>query len=213
MAFKTPWLALAVSSGACAAINGVFAKLFVPPLSPQHSPANPMPRTTTELTSSWSSSISLFLHLSATNKFIEFAIRGIFFLLNLAFNALMWALFTAALTRASSTTRVSVINTSSNFMLTAVLGWMIFRERLPPLWWVGGAGLVVGTVIIGRRGEEGEGDNKRGLQEDTARVVEGEEYRDQPAERLNDDVLELDMDIGAKDSEGENKQGTVVVKQ
>ncbi|KAI4161280.1 MAG: hypothetical protein LQ342_004947 [Letrouitia transgressa] len=196
MAFKTPWLALAVSSGACAAINGVFAKL-----------------TTTELTSSWSSSISLFLHLSATNKFIEFAIRGIFFLLNLAFNALMWALFTAALTRASSTTRVSVINTSSNFMLTAVLGWMIFRERLPPLWWVGGAGLVVGTVIIGRRGEEGEGDNKRGLQEDTARVVEGEEYRDQPAERLNDDVLELDMDIGAKDSEGENKQGTVVVKQ
>ncbi|KAL9611078.1 MAG: hypothetical protein Q9167_004250 [Letrouitia subvulpina] len=194
MAFKTPWLALAASSGACAAINGVFAKL-----------------TTTELTSSWSSSISLFLHLSATNKFVEFAIRGIFFLLNLAFNALMWALFTAALTRASSTTRVSIINTSSNFMLTAVLGWMVFRERLPPLWWVGGAGLVVGTVIIGRR-EEGEGGSKKGLQDDSARVVEGEEYRDQPAEGLNDDVLELDMDIGAKDDEGENKQGTDVVK-
>lgn len=96
-------------------------------------------------------------------------------------------------------------------MLTAVLGWMIFRERLPPLWWVGAAGLIVGTVIIGRRGEEGEGGNKTGLQEDAARVVDGEEYRDQPAEGLNDDVLELDMDIGAKDSEGENKQGTTNV--
>jgi hypothetical protein len=40
-------------------------------------------------------------------------------------------LFSRALTFASSTVRVSVINTSANFMLTAVLGWMIFHESLP----------------------------------------------------------------------------------
>lgn len=79
-----------------------------------------------------------------------------FFLLNLAFNALMWALFTAALTRAFSTTRVSIINTSANFFLTATAGWLIFGEKLNGLWWVGAAGLVVGNVVIGRRDEDSE---------------------------------------------------------
>ena len=41
-------------------------------------------------------------------------------------------------------------------MLTALLGWCVFGESLPSLWWVGAAGLVVGNVIIGRR-DEGEG--------------------------------------------------------
>ena len=54
-----------------------------------------------------------------------------FFGMNLLFNAIMWGLFTRALTLASSTVRVSVINTSANFMLTAVLGWIIFHESLP----------------------------------------------------------------------------------
>ena len=54
-----------------------------------------------------------------------------FFLMNLAFNAVMWGLFTRALTLASSTVRVSVINTSANFMITALLGLMIFKETLP----------------------------------------------------------------------------------
>ena len=51
--------------------------------------------------------------------------------MNLAFNAVMWGLFTRALTLASSTVRVSIINTSANFMLTAVLDAVIFRESLP----------------------------------------------------------------------------------
>jgi len=59
------------------------------------------------------------------------AITQFFFVMNLAFNAVMWGLFTRALTLASSTVRVSVINTSANFMLTAVLGALIFRENLP----------------------------------------------------------------------------------
>lgn len=74
--------------------------------------------------------------------------------MNLAFNAIMWGLFTRALTLANSTVRVSVINTSTNFILTAFLGALVFSETLPGLWWMGAAFLVIGSVIIGRR-EEG----------------------------------------------------------
>ena len=73
-------------------------------------------------------------------------------------------------------------------MITALLGLAVFGERLPALWWVGAAGLVVGNVIIGRREEgdgEGEGDGNGGddvsLKE--AERVEGMEgYRDQEVE-------------------------------
>lgn len=67
----------------------------------------------------------------------------------------MWTLFTRALARGTSTTRVSIVNTTSNFMATAVLGWVIFSETLPALWFVGAAFLIVGNVIIGR------GDDKK----------------------------------------------------
>lgn len=40
-------------------------------------------------------------------------------------------------------------------MVTAVLGWMIFSEKLNGIWWGGAALLAAGNVIIGRR-EEGE---------------------------------------------------------
>ena len=76
------------------------------------------------------------------------------FALNLLFNFIMWSLFTSALTRSPSTTRVSIVNTSANFVLTAVLGLLIFAESLPPLWWLGAALLVVGNVVIGRRDQE-----------------------------------------------------------
>lgn len=69
----------------------------------------------------------------------------------------MWGLFTRALTLASSTVRVSVINTSANFVITALLSLMIFSEKLPGLWWLGAALLVAGSVIIGRREEDTKG--------------------------------------------------------
>ena len=77
-----------------------------------------------------------------------------FFALNIVFNAIMWGLFTRALTLASSTVRVSIINTSANFIVTAVLSALIFSESLPGLWWVGAALLVAGSVIIGTREEQ-----------------------------------------------------------
>ncbi|ERF74340.1 hypothetical protein EPUS_02027 [Endocarpon pusillum Z07020] len=99
------WLLLAIASGACAAFNGVFAKL-----------------TTTSLTTTWSHAVSSFLSLAPSNQMVNYALRAFFFGLNLLFNVAMWALFTAALTRGSSTTRVSIVNVSSNFTVTALLG-------------------------------------------------------------------------------------------
>ena len=40
-------------------------------------------------------------------------------------------------------------------MVTAILGWLVFGEKLPPLWWLGASLLAAGNVVIGRR-EEGE---------------------------------------------------------
>ena len=65
----------------------------------------------------------------------------------------MWTLFTTALARGNSTTQVSIMNTSCNFVITAILGFAIFSEALPPLWWLGAAMLVAGNVIVGRKDE------------------------------------------------------------
>ncbi|OAQ71274.2 transcription initiation factor IIA small subunit [Pochonia chlamydosporia 170] len=140
---RTQWMIYAIASGACAAFNGVFAKL-----------------TTTDLTSSLAHKLAALLSISHEN-IVEIVVRAIFFGLNLTFNGIMWTLFTKALARGTSTTQVSIINTSTNFMLTALLGLFIFAEALPPLWWAGASLLVVGNVIVGRKDEDkapGEGE-------------------------------------------------------
>ncbi|MCJ1394409.1 hypothetical protein MMC18_007287 [Xylographa bjoerkii] len=153
MNYKSSWMVFAVASGTCAAFNGVFAKL-----------------TTTELTTSIAAAIAGLLHLGEGNKVVEFAIRALFFLLNLGFNALMWVLFTRALTLHTSTTKVSILNTSSNFLFTAILGLLIFSESLPPLWFAGAFLLVFGNVVIGRRdggeGKPAEADTGEGAEEE-----------------------------------------------
>ncbi|KPI35488.1 uncharacterized protein AB675_10932 [Cyphellophora attinorum] len=179
------WIILAVASGACAALNGVFAKL-----------------TTTALTSTLSASISTFFHLPPNNTPIDLLVRLTFFGLNLAFNALMWALFTAALTRGDSTTRVSVVNVSANFMVTAVMGWIIFGEELKGLWWVGAGLLAVGNVVIGRRDESS--GKKEGTSEAEASLLGEETEREGEG-----DLLELDGDVvhvDADDWSGEQRR-------
>ena len=121
----------------------------------------------------------------------------------------MWALFTKALARGTSTTQVSILNTSSNFMITAVLGWMIFSESLPPLWFVGAALLVAGNVIIGRRdeGEEkGKGDEQVRAEigdvgnEEAEGLLVAEELDEldeselERKKREEDDILQLDLE-------------------
>ncbi|TWU73247.1 hypothetical protein ED733_001323 [Metarhizium rileyi] len=137
---RTQWIIYAMASGACAAFNGVFAKL-----------------TTTHLTSTMAHSLAGLLALSSHENVVEVAVRAVFFGLNLTFNGVMWTLFTRALAKGTSTTQVSIINTSTNFVLTALLGLLIFAEALPPLWWAGASLLVVGNVVVGRKDEEAGG--------------------------------------------------------
>lgn len=65
----------------------------------------------------------------------------------------MWMLYTKALSTSPSAVHVNIVNTTSNFLITAVLGTLIFGEKLPVLWFVGAVLLVTGGVIIGRREE------------------------------------------------------------
>jgi hypothetical protein len=80
-------------------------------------------------------------------------------------------------------------------MITAVLGFVIFSESLPPLWFLGAALLIAGNVIIGRR-EESEpakdGDDPRAAQN-------GERlYNDEGESLLNRDSVELDEDLDSE---------------
>ncbi|KAL2066504.1 hypothetical protein VTL71DRAFT_2575 [Oculimacula yallundae] len=200
---KSQWIVLALASGGCAAFNGVFAKL-----------------TTTELTTSFATWVANTIGLGSVEGGVEVIVRAIFFGLNLIFNGIMWTLFTKALARGTSTTQVSILNTSANFMFTAVMGWLIFSESLPPLWFVGAALLVAGNVIIGRRDEgedkDGAGAGAGGQRERSSAgdVVEGEgllgeeveldaesgdeseEERKKRRGEEEDDVLNLDLDSG-----------------
>ncbi|GLA44795.1 hypothetical protein CBS63078_4909 [Aspergillus niger] len=140
---QTKWLLLALSSGAFAALNGLFAKLT----------------TDTATTTFAAHLIHLFTSannisdadLISSHPILMLLIRGLCFGLNILSNIIMWALFTRALTAGSSTTKVSITNTAANFLVTAMLGMGVFGERVGGWWWVGAAMMGVGCVIVGRR--------------------------------------------------------------
>ncbi|OTA58307.1 hypothetical protein K449DRAFT_467308 [Hypoxylon sp. EC38] len=174
---RNRWIVFAVASGACAAFNGVFAKL-----------------TTNDISTQIAQGISAFLGLTNLEGFVEVVVRAAFFGLNLAFNGVMWSLFTQALAKGNSTTQVSIMNTSTNFMITALLGLIIFSESLPPLWWVGAAMLVAGNVIIGR-GNKQEGDETAASPEDT-------EYHDDEDDDDHDAVSAAELGRAVAQTEG-----------
>ena len=133
--------------------------------------------------------------------------------MNLLFNAIMWGLFTRALTLASSTVRVSIINTSANFIVTAVLSFIIFSESLPALWWLGAAMLVAGSVIIGMREET----EKQGVVATTGEAplldrngdANTETFRDVDDDDDDEDQLELNS---VKNGDGDSSDEDGVLK-
>lgn len=135
------------------------------------------------------------MSLSPDNKVVEYVIRAAFFGLNLLFNLAMWTLFTAALTRATSTTRVSIVNVSANFFTTAFLGLLIFGERLPPMWWAGAGLLAAGNVVIGRREEGEKPGGTTGLEQDDGQQEEallGDNDRE-------GDIIDLHEELGGRE--------------
>jgi hypothetical protein len=123
----------------------------------------------------------------------------------------MWGLFTRALTLASSTVRVSIINTSANFMVTAVLGALIFSEKLPGVWWLGAAMLVAGSVIIGMR-EETESKATTGTGEAPLLDSNGEPFRDEDEGGDEGERVELRGVDAQRGREGESSDEDGVLK-
>lgn len=148
---KWSWIAFAIASGCVGASNGLFAKL-----------------TTDNATAA-----------SVAERLGEIAsliVRGLFFLVNAAGNGIMWTLFTIALTRADSATKVTVVNTSANFITTALLGSVVFGEEQTGQWWLGAALMIAGNFIVSLRKESLHEaiDTELILQEDVSDVPEGE---------------------------------------
>ncbi|KAL1999830.1 hypothetical protein VTN02DRAFT_3904 [Thermoascus thermophilus] len=140
LASQPRWILLAIASGTFAALNGLFAKL-----------------TTTDLTTSISRGLSHLLGMpESTDRGVEVLVRATFFALNLLSNFTMWALFTRALTASPSTTKVSITNTASNFLVTAILGMIVFAEHVRGLWWLGAAMMGAGCILVGMRDGDGE---------------------------------------------------------
>jgi hypothetical protein len=75
----------------------------------------------------------------------------------------MWALFTRALTAGPSTTKVSITNTSANFLMTAFLGMLVFGEPVRGLWWLGAAMMAAGCILVGVRDEKEKEKEKTGV--------------------------------------------------
>lgn len=89
-------------------------------------------------------------------------------------------------------------------MLTALLGLIVFGERLPPLWWLGAGLLVAGNVVIGRRQEDGDRDSGAGTRNVSSAVGEGErneEYRDHAEGEISDGV-----EMGPKEVRGDGQR-------
>lgn len=146
------------------------------------------------MTSTFASSIAALLGLAEDNTYVNVALRGTFFGLNILFNIAMWALFTAALTRSSSTTRVSIVNVSSNFFITAMLGAMIFGEKLPLGWWFGAGLLAAGNIVIGRREEAEKPGGTTGLDETYGEAQETENLLGDEEE----DLMELRRSLDSR---------------
>ncbi|KOS37675.1 hypothetical protein ACN38_g11527 [Penicillium nordicum] len=129
----SPWIILAITSGAFAALNGVFAKL-----------------TTDDHTTAFAQSLAHVFGLESS-PVIEMLTRGACLGLNVLCNIIMWALFTRALTAGPSTVKVSITNTASNFLATAVFGMIVFQEAVGGLWWLGAAMMGAGCILVGMR--------------------------------------------------------------
>ncbi|KAJ5310129.1 uncharacterized protein N7443_002590 [Penicillium atrosanguineum] len=106
--------------------------------------------TTDNNTTSFAQSIAHLFGLDSS-PFLELLVRGACLGLNVVCNIIMWALFTRALTAGPSTVKVSITNTASNFLATALLGMVVFREAVSGLWWLGAAMMGAGCILVGMR--------------------------------------------------------------
>ncbi|KAI9353813.1 hypothetical protein BDR26DRAFT_849283 [Obelidium mucronatum] len=66
----------------------------------------------------------------------------------IASNIGMWAVFTRALNSSSSSVAVTVLNSSSNMIASALLGYFLFDENLSVRWWIGACFVLAGSALM-----------------------------------------------------------------
>jgi drug/metabolite transporter (DMT)-like permease len=81
------------------------------------------------------------------NDAVFYAARVAFFGLYLLLNGVMWAQFSKAMAL-STTLKASLVNTSANFVFTALLGVVFFGDKLPFAWWIGSCFLLAGFILV-----------------------------------------------------------------
>lgn len=69
-------------------------------------------------------------------------------------NFLMWLFFTRALSQGQSTPQVVMVQTISNFVVTAVCGVYLFGDVLSTQWWTGASLVACGLVLLTKMPEK-----------------------------------------------------------
>ncbi|KAJ1819625.1 hypothetical protein LPJ56_001539 [Coemansia sp. RSA 2599] len=129
----------AILGGAFAALGSVSAKLAV-----------------AQQTSTLTQFILQVLPKTQTNARALAVISRVMMLGCIAFcNFFMWLFFTKALRFGDSTPRVMMLQTISNFAVTAVCGVYLFGDALSLQWWGGASLIAVGLVLLNSEKNDG----------------------------------------------------------
>merc|ERR1711962_313804 len=103
---------------------------------------------TTSLLGKISFGVTLIHHLPRFSgdscNIVILVIRGLFITLLILSNILMWTIFSKALALSKSTVEVTLTNTASNFIASALFGKIFFNESFALTWFVG-----MGLILLG----------------------------------------------------------------
>ncbi|XP_060579769.1 transmembrane protein 42-like isoform X2 [Ruditapes philippinarum] len=128
-------LCLAVVAGMMAALASVSAKLAV------------TADVVHELCLTFAISFET-VKMSVVCDSISYILRGICVGGIFLFNALMWTFYTKSLQFCPSTVEATITNTGANFLVSALLGLLLFGETFSLLWWCGSCLILAGLVLI-----------------------------------------------------------------
>ncbi|XP_078483331.1 transmembrane protein 42-like [Ciona intestinalis] len=78
---------------------------------------------------------------------ISLILRAVFVLLTLALNGVMWSLFIESM-QTLATSEAVVLNTGSNILTSALIGKLLFGDKLSVIWWVGATLIVTGMAVL-----------------------------------------------------------------
>lgn len=123
-------------AGACGALSGVVGKLAV-----ESARVPTLVRTG-----------SLYLHLDAhttetVQAVVPWLLRIAFFVLNAVLTGSMWRFYLKALSQ-GPTPVCQILNTGTNFVVSAFAGLVFFAEEVTPMWGAGALLIVMGLALV-----------------------------------------------------------------